>query len=111
MRCLVLAISALVLSGCVALGGGYDRLEPGATRAQVLKSMEGCPNNTQVAGRYEAIVYSNRMPHFFQWAPATYTFILKDGVLLEYGEGVPLPQGTPEAPTLVLVRTGQQAAR
>jgi hypothetical protein len=107
---LILALPVLLLSGCISFGGGYDRLAAGAPREQVLKVMEGCPSTTHKAGRYEAIVYNDRMPHFFQWAPSTYTFILRDGVLVEYGEGRPRQQGTPEDPVLVLVPPVQQAA-
>ena len=101
----------LLLAGCISFGGNYDRLAAGAPREQVLKSMEGCPTSTQKAGRYEALVYANRMPYFFQWAPGTYTFILRDGALVEFGEGSPRQQGTVDDPTLVLVRPEQVAAR
>ena len=111
MKPLLFALPALLLAGCVSFGGGYDSLAEGASREQVLKAMENCPSTTEKAGRYEAIVYNNRMPHFFQWAPGTYTFILRDGVLVEFGEGRPRRQGTPEDPVLVLVRPSQQAAR
>jgi hypothetical protein len=103
MKPLFFALPILLLSACVSIGG-FDRLEPGAPREQVLRAMEGCPSTTQKAGRYEAFVFNDRMPRFFQWAPGTYTFILRDGVLVEFGEGTPRQQGTAEEPTLVLVR-------
>ncbi len=110
MKPLLFVLPLFLLSGCISIGG-FDRLAPGASREQVTRTMEGCPTSTQKAGRYEAIVYADRMPRFFQWAPATYTFILRDGALVEFGEGTPRQQGTPDNPTLVLVRPEQVAAR
>jgi hypothetical protein len=111
MKPLLFALPALLLAGCISFGGKYDRLAAGSPREQVLDAMEGCPSSTQKAGRYEAIVYANRMPHFFQWAPSTYTFILRDGVLVEYGEGTPRQQGVGDDATLVLVKPVETAAR
>ena len=109
MKPLLFAMSALLLSGCVSFGGGMDSLTPGAPRAQVMRSMEGCPTTTQTVGRYEALVYANRMPSFFQWAPATYTFILRDGALVEFGEGTPVQKGTRDNPTLELAPPKREA--
>jgi hypothetical protein len=110
MKPLLFTLPILLLSACVSFGG-FERLEPGAPREQVLRTMEGCPSSTQKAGRYEAFVFSDRMPRFFQWAPGTYTFILRDGVLVEFGEGTPRQEGPAEEPRLVLVPPAQVAAR
>jgi hypothetical protein len=108
---LLIALPILLLSACATYGQRYDSIAVGAHREQVLDAMEGCPSSTQKAGRYEAIVYANRMPHFFQWSPATYSFILKDGVLVEFGEGTVRRQGVGDDATLVLVPPVQTAAR
>jgi hypothetical protein len=103
MKPLLFVLPALLLSACATYGERYNSLAVGAQREQVLKTMEGCPSSTQKAGRYEAIVYANRMPHFFQWSPATYTFILRDGVLVEFGEGTVRQQGVGDDARLELV--------
>ena len=109
MKPLLFALPLLLLTACATYGQRYNSLAVGAPREQVLKTMEGCPSTTQKAGRYEAIVYANRMPHFFQWSPATYTFILRDGVLVEFGEGTPNQKGVGDDATLVLVKPVEAA--
>ena len=109
MKPLLFLLPLLLLSACATYGERYNSLAAGQPREAVLKSMEGCPSSTQKAGRYEAIVYANRMPHFFQWSPATYTFILRDGVLVEFGEGTPSQTGVGDDATLVLVPPVQAA--
>ena len=109
MKPLLYALPALLLAACATYGERYNSLAVGAPRENVLAAMEGCPSSTQKAGRYEAIVYANRMPHFFQWSPATYTFILRDGVLVEFGEGTVRQQGVGDDATLVLVPPVQTA--
>jgi hypothetical protein len=108
MKRLLLVLPALLLAACATYGQRFDSLAVGASREQVLKAMEGCPSSTQKAGRYEAIVYANRMPHFFQWAPATYTFILKDGVVVEFGEGTPRQRGVGDDATMILITPEEQ---
>jgi hypothetical protein len=110
VKALLFVVPALLLAGCATYGQRFDALQAGAPREQVLKTMEGCPSSTQKAGRYEAIVYNDRMPHFFQWSPATYTFILRDGVLVEFGEGTPRQTGVGDDATLELVPPVQRVA-
>ncbi|HEX5005670.1 MAG TPA: hypothetical protein VFV70_01075 [Hyphomonadaceae bacterium] len=110
MKALLFALPALLLAACATYGQRLDALAVGATRGQVLDAMEGCPSSTQKAGKYEAFVYANRMPHFFQWSPATYSFILKDGVLVEFGEGDVRQQGVGDDATLTLVKPATTAS-
>ena len=85
MRTLVLASVALLASAC-ALGPSYGNLKPGVSRTEVLKVM-GCPATDVKKDGYEAITFTARMPTFFQWGPADYAYIFKDGVLVEGGRG------------------------
>jgi hypothetical protein len=82
-----LALSACLLSACISFGPSYSSLKPGSTKADVISAMGGCPATLAAKGGYEARTYTNKMPHIFQWGPANYTFILKDGVLVQFGEG------------------------
>jgi hypothetical protein len=103
MRFLLLASMALALTGCISIGSRYSDIETGMTRAQVIDAMEDCPSTVQTAGKYEARTYGRRMMSFFQWAPADYTFIFKDGVLTEFGKGTARRQNINGEPGLVLV--------
>jgi hypothetical protein len=88
MRFAIIAMAALVAAGCISIGGpSYSSLKPGASKAQVMKAMDGCPHVSTSEGQYEALSYNGRMPRFFQWKPANYVFIFKDGALVEFGEG------------------------
>ena len=102
MRLLILIPAVLALSACGTFGPRYSDIKTGMTKAQVVAAMHGCPNTTVTKGSYEARTYTGRMPNFFQWGPSTYTFILKDGVLVEFGEGTALEQATPDGPKFVL---------
>jgi hypothetical protein len=103
MRRLLLAAAALGLSACGTFGPSYSDLKPGATKAQVIAAMSGCPSTVVKRGNYEARTYAARMPSFFQWAPSTYTFILKDDVLVQFGEGTAREAATADGPGYELV--------
>jgi len=102
MKVLLLAAIALALSGCISIGSRYSDIETGMTKAQVVDAMEDCPSKVQNAGRYEARTYGRRMMSFFQWAPADYTFIFRDGVLVAFGEGTASQQVIDGEPGFVL---------
>ena len=102
MKALVLALCAVSLAGCATQKAGYQSLAPGATKAQVIEAMGSCPNATLDQGKYVALTYNNRMLSFFQWNAATYTFILKDGQLVEFGVGTAAQAGTAAEPKLVV---------
>lgn len=102
MRVLVLALGVLALSACATAKAGYATIAPGATKEQIIRAMDACPSSIADRGPYEALTYSNRMLSFFQWEAATYTFILKDGALVQFGEGTAVAAGTNAAPTFVL---------
>jgi hypothetical protein len=84
-------------------GPSYSSLKPGATRAQVVAAMSGCPSTVVKRGKYEARTYAGRMPRFFQWGPSTYTFILKDDVVVAFGEGTAREAATADGPGYELV--------
>jgi hypothetical protein len=102
MRVLVLALGVLALSACASAKAGYGGLKPGVTKDQVIMAMDACPTSVVDRGRYEAMTYSNRMLSFFQWEAATYTFILRDGVLVQFGEGTAVATVTNAEPSFEL---------
>jgi hypothetical protein len=94
MKFIVPALALLMSSGCVSFHNGYHDIKVGMSEAQVKGAMRSCPNVSGETGRYKSMTYLNRMDDFFQWAPSNYTFIFKDGVLVEFGEGAPVATKT-----------------
>lgn len=90
MKFVVPALALLISGGCVSFSNGYHDIKVGMSEAQVKGAMRSCPNVSGETGRYKSMTYLNRMDDFFQWAPSNYTFIFKDGALVEFGEGAPV---------------------
>jgi hypothetical protein len=102
-KSVVLAVlCAVSLAGCATAKSRFEGLSAGATKTQVIQAMGACPNSSLERGEYVALTYNNKMLSFFQWQASTYTFILKDGQVVEFGEGTAAPAGTDVAPTFVL---------
>lgn len=77
---------AVLLSGC-ATGENIARLEPGMTRPQV-DSVMGRPDGYQQRDGYEILKYSNRLMSGWSWDRSDYVVLMKDGHVVEYGNGV-----------------------
>lgn len=86
MQKLVVLFLALFLVGCVVTGEKVTRLDPGMSQEQVTKIM-GKPDGFQQRGGYTIYKYTNRLISGWSWDRADYSFIFKDGKLIEYGAG------------------------
>ena len=82
---IVVLILTLVLGGCVT-GEKATRVNPGMSQEQVVQVM-GKPDGFQQRGEHTVYKYTNRLISGWSWYRADYSFIFKDGKLIEYGAG------------------------
>ena len=80
----VLVLSLLLIS--CATGEKVTRLDPGMSQDRVVQIM-GKPDGFQQRGEYTIYKYTNRLISGWSWDRTDYSFIFKDGKLIEYGAG------------------------
>jgi hypothetical protein len=85
MHKLIVLFFALFLVGCIT-GENVTRLEPGMSQNQVSKIM-GKPDGFKQKDGYTIYTYTNRLISGWSWDRADYSFIFKNGKLIEYGAG------------------------
>lgn len=85
MHNIIVIVLALVLGGCVT-GEKVTQLDPGMSQEQVTQII-GKPDGFQKRGEYTVYKYTNRLISGWSWDRADYSFIFKDGKLIEYGAG------------------------
>ncbi len=83
-KVVVIALS-LVLFGCVT-GEKVTRIDPGMSQEDVVRIM-GKPDGFQQRGEYTIYKYTNRLISGWSWDRTDYSFIFKEGMLIEYGAG------------------------
>lgn len=103
MKFVIPVAFALVLGGCISFQGGYHDIKTGMSASQVKQAMRSCPNLSATNGRYSSMTYVGQMPDFFQLSSADYTFVFKDDVLVEFGEGAAANTTVTGAPGMKLV--------
>lgn len=85
MKKLIAFIIIACLAGC-ATGEKMSRLKEGMTKSEVVDVL-GDPDGFQRSGDYEALKYNHRLVTGWAWDRADYNVILKDGKVVEYGQG------------------------
>lgn len=85
MKKIVLIVFLFGLMGC-ATGEKMSRLKEGMTKSEVVDVL-GAPDGFQRSGEYEALKYNHRLVTGWAWDRADYNIIMKDGKLVEYGQG------------------------
>ena len=80
----VLVLSLLLIS--CATGEKVTRLDPGMSQDRVVQIM-GKPDGFQQRGEYTIYKYTNRLISGWSWDRTDYSFIFKDGKLIENGAG------------------------
>lgn len=107
------ALAALALSGCISLHNGYGDIRTGMSPAQVRKAMGSCPSASSRVPPYQSMTYTGKWLDVFQLQAADYSFVFKDDVLIEFGEGHVTGFTQNGEPALKFVPTGgeQQIAK
>lgn len=100
MRKSILILLVSILAGC-ATGESISRLGPGMNRAQV-DAVMGSPDGYQQRDGYEILKYSNRLMSGWSWDRSDYFILMKDGQVVEYGNGE-VRERSPNTGTLVVV--------
>ena len=103
MKFVIPVVFALALGGCISFQGGYHAIKTGMSASQVKQAMRSCPNLSVTNGLYSSMTYLGQMPDFFQLSSADYTFVFKDDVLVEFGEGAAANTTVTGAPAMKLV--------
>lgn len=85
MRKIIVLIIIGCLAGC-ATGEKMSRLKEGMTKTEVIDVL-GDPDGFQRSGDYEAMKYNHRLVTGWAWDRADYNVILKEGKVVEYGQG------------------------
>lgn len=75
-----------LLSGCITGESVRGNIGEGSSKQQVISEL-GNPDGFKRYGDYEALMYTNRLISGWSWDRTDYTFIFKDGVVVEYGTG------------------------
>ena len=86
MRHLLAAIFVFICLPACTTGERISDIRPGMTPQQV-KRILGEPDGYKKNGDIEAFTYANRLISGWSWDRADYSFLFKDGGLLEYGPG------------------------
>ncbi len=85
MKNFVMIIILVSLVGC-ATGEKMSRLTEGMTKSEVIDVL-GDSDGFQRLGDYEALKYNHRLVTGWAWDMADYNVIVKDGKVVEYGQG------------------------
>ncbi len=85
MHKIAVLVLFLLLISC-ATGEKVTRLDPGMSQDRVVQIM-GKPDGFQQRGEYTIYKYTNRLISGWSWDRTDYSFIFKDGKLIEYGAG------------------------
>lgn len=123
MRIFILGLVAILMAGCVT-GQSVRQLSPGMSRAEVVAIM-GAPDGIQASGNVEVLKYANRLMSGFSWDTTDYFITLREGRVVEYGNGqvrsntppqINIPQSMHASPEIAPIRitcmkTGETTTR
>jgi len=82
---ILLLLSMTLLFGC-ATGEKMSSLREGMTKGEVVGIL-GNPDGFQRLGDYESFKFNHRMVTGWAWDRADYNVVLKDGKVIEWGQG------------------------
>jgi hypothetical protein len=87
LRILTLMFGLLpIVAGCATTGERFTELEPGMSKAQVIRIV-GRPDGYRRAEEQEALIYKDRLISGWAWDRADHAVLLRDGRVVEYGAG------------------------
>ena len=78
-------LATATLSSCVT-GDKISSIQPGMTRQEVISKL-GRPDGEKVGENEEVLSYNNRFASGWSNDRADYNVILRDGKVVEYGQG------------------------
>ena len=85
MKLAIVILVTSLLAGCVS-GNTVRGLDPGMSQEQVTRIM-GKPDGFKQRGEYITYEYTNLLISGWSWDRTDYSFIFKNGKLIEYGPG------------------------
>lgn len=86
VRFLAMITTLFLLSGCITGETVRGDIQEGSSKELVISKL-GNPDGFKRYGEYEALLYTNRLISGWSWDKTDYTFILKNGKVVEYGTG------------------------
>ena len=86
MKLATVILVTTLLAGCVSGHQVRGGVNPGMSQEQVTRIM-GKPDGFKQRGEYTTYKYTNVLISGWSWDRTDYTFIFKNGKLIEYGNG------------------------
>ena len=99
---MIAIVLVFVAAGCVT-GQQMSQLTPGMTSDEVVEKL-GKYDGYKQTGEYEILNWNHKLTSGWSWDRADYHVVLKDGLVVEWGQGVVRERTVQGVHTVVLLQ-------